>query len=190
MGLEKISEYKKSLNLTNDELAKLSGVPKGTLDKILSGVTKDPKLGTLKALAKVFKCTLDDFDDNEAPNRNSLLSDKENILLENYNKLNSIGKEKLIEYSEDLAVNIKYIDNISDEITATKDNVIELNTNKENKKDNDEVFIPYTSLDQAGTTIAAHDDDLTDEEKAIADQIILDDINAERLEEWNKKHNK
>lgn len=65
MGLEKISEYKKKLGLTNEELAKLSGVPKGTLDKILSGVTKDPKLNTLKALAKVFNCTLDDFDDED-----------------------------------------------------------------------------------------------------------------------------
>lgn len=65
MGLEKIEEYKKKLGLTTSELAEKSGVPKGTLDKILSGVTKDPKLETLKAIARVLGLTLDDFDDTE-----------------------------------------------------------------------------------------------------------------------------
>lgn len=63
MGLEKIEEYKRRLGMTTAELAEKSGVPKGTLDKILSGVTKDPKLETLKAIARVLRCTLDDFDD-------------------------------------------------------------------------------------------------------------------------------
>lgn len=63
MGLEKIAEYKKKLGITTEELSKRSGVPLGTLNKILSGDTKDPKLGTLKAIARVLGCTLDDFDD-------------------------------------------------------------------------------------------------------------------------------
>ena len=43
MGLEKIEEYKKRLGMTTAELSEKSGVPKGTLDKILSGVTRDPR---------------------------------------------------------------------------------------------------------------------------------------------------
>lgn len=65
MGLEKISEYKKKLGITTEELSKRSGVPVGTLNKILSGQTKDPKLETLKSIARVLNCTLDDFDDME-----------------------------------------------------------------------------------------------------------------------------
>ena len=53
MGLEKIEEYKRRLGMTTAALAEKSGIPKGTLDKILSGVTKDPKLETLKAIARV-----------------------------------------------------------------------------------------------------------------------------------------
>lgn len=68
MGLEKIEEYKKKLGLTSAELAKRAGIPKTTLDKILSGVTKDPKLETLKAIARVLGLTLDDFDDTEKTN--------------------------------------------------------------------------------------------------------------------------
>ena len=65
MGLEKIAEYKKKLGITTEELSLRSGVPVGTLNKILSGDTKDPKLGTLKAIARVLGLTLDDFDDYE-----------------------------------------------------------------------------------------------------------------------------
>lgn len=63
MGLEKINEYKKKLGITTDELSNLSGVPVGTLNKILSGATKDPKLETLKSIARVLGLTLNDFDD-------------------------------------------------------------------------------------------------------------------------------
>lgn len=63
MGLEKISEYKKKLGLTTEELSIKSGIPLGTLNKILSGATKDPKLETLKAIARVLGLSLDDFDD-------------------------------------------------------------------------------------------------------------------------------
>ena len=44
MGLEKIAEYKKRLGMTAEELSNQSGVPLGTLNKILSGATKDPGL--------------------------------------------------------------------------------------------------------------------------------------------------
>ena len=67
MGLEKIAEYKKKLNLTTEELSAKSGVPIGTLNKILSGATKDPKLETLKAIARVLGLSLNDFDDNSDP---------------------------------------------------------------------------------------------------------------------------
>lgn len=63
MGLEKIAEYKKKMALTTEELSEKSGVPVGTLNKILSGATKDPKLETLKAIARVLGLTLNDFDD-------------------------------------------------------------------------------------------------------------------------------
>lgn len=63
MGLEKIAEYKKKLNLTTEELSERSGVPVGTLNKILSGATKDPKLETLKSIARVLGLNLNDFDD-------------------------------------------------------------------------------------------------------------------------------
>jgi len=71
MGLDKIAEYKKKLGLTTEELSIRSGVPVGTLNKILSGATRDPKLETLKAIAKVLGLTLSDFDDEDVSTQRS-----------------------------------------------------------------------------------------------------------------------
>ena len=65
MGLKKVNELKKKKGLTSEQLSNESGVPLGTLNKILNGTTKDPKLETLKALARVLGCKLDDFDDSQ-----------------------------------------------------------------------------------------------------------------------------
>lgn len=64
MSLDKINEYKKRLGMTTEELSRRSGVPIGTLNKILSGATQDPKLETLKAIAKALGLSLSDFDDS------------------------------------------------------------------------------------------------------------------------------
>ena len=68
MGLEMIAIYKKKLGLTTEDLSDKSGVPVGTLNKILSGATKDPKLETLKAIARVLGLSLNDFDDQPVVN--------------------------------------------------------------------------------------------------------------------------
>lgn len=97
MGLEKIEEYKRRLGMTTAELAEKSGVPKGTLDKILSGVTKDPKLETLKAIARVLGCTLDDFDDE--PRSRAIepsYADVEQLIARNGKEYTTEQKMKLI----------------------------------------------------------------------------------------------
>lgn len=55
MDIELLKNLKKMQKLTNEELSKKSGVPLGTLNKILSGATKSPQYNTLKAIADVLK---------------------------------------------------------------------------------------------------------------------------------------
>lgn len=57
----KMNYFKKRLKLTNEKISRLAGVPVATVERISSGRTKNPNLKTLKALAKVFECTLDDL---------------------------------------------------------------------------------------------------------------------------------
>lgn len=57
----KMNYFKKKLKLTNEKIAELSEIPVATVERISSGRTKNPSLRTLKSLAKVFNCTLDDL---------------------------------------------------------------------------------------------------------------------------------
>ena len=99
MGLEKIEEYKKRLGMTTAELSEKSGVPKGTLDKILSGVTRDPKLEILKAIARVLGLTLDDFDDvsREPEKPVPTYDDVELLIARNGKKMSKEQKLRLIQ---------------------------------------------------------------------------------------------
>lgn len=65
MGLEYIKIRKNELKITTEELSEKSGVPIGTLNKILAGQTTDPKFETLKALCKALEIKLSDLDDYE-----------------------------------------------------------------------------------------------------------------------------
>lgn len=52
MLCERLKERKQDLGLTTEQLSVLSGVPTGTINKILNGETKSPRYDTLAALEK------------------------------------------------------------------------------------------------------------------------------------------
>lgn len=131
---------------------------KSDISQYLSGKTKpnQDKLVILSMALNVSEPWLIGYD--VPMNRTSTVSkldvtQDEITLLNNYNKLNSKGKEKLLDYSDDLTNNIKYMQ--FDDISNSND--LEFNT------------------------IAAHDDNLTEEEKENSFVAALECI---------KKHNK
>ena len=85
-----ITKYRKKENMTIDELAVKSNVPKGTLNKIINGVTKSPSLDTVKAISAALNRTLDDFYD--AP-KSGMLSVEEHDHIKKYRTLDEHGKE-------------------------------------------------------------------------------------------------
>lgn len=64
MKYEIINARKREMGITNAQLSEITGITLSTLDKITSGANQNPKLSTLKAIAKAIGCTLDDFDDD------------------------------------------------------------------------------------------------------------------------------
>lgn len=88
---ELISFYRRQADMTIDELAEKSGVPKGTLNKIIGGVTKSPTLDTMKALAKALGKRLADFEDE--PDYANLISLSEKTHIQKYRLLDSHGRE-------------------------------------------------------------------------------------------------
>lgn len=53
MLYEELRKRKKDLNLTTEQLSQLSGIPTGTINKILTGETRSPRYDTLRALESV-----------------------------------------------------------------------------------------------------------------------------------------
>ena len=60
-----LTQKRIALGMTIDDVAEKSGVPKNTVAKIMSGITPDPRLSTLKSIAYALDLTLDDLDDFE-----------------------------------------------------------------------------------------------------------------------------
>lgn len=55
MTIEEMRERKKELGYSYEKIAELSGVPVGTVQKVLGGITKAPRYETLQALERVLK---------------------------------------------------------------------------------------------------------------------------------------
>lgn len=132
MGLEIINQLKKKKGFTTDDLSRISGVPLGTLNKILSGITTDPKLETVKAIAKALNCTLDDFDD-EAPSeskKDDIFTPTEKDHIKKYCKLDAHGK-KIVDLVT--AEELKNLEE-SKEILDLPNNIKDINAHKEAKE--------------------------------------------------------
>ena len=55
MTVEEMKQRKKELGYSNEKLSELSGVPLGTVQKVLAGVTRSPRYETLIALERILK---------------------------------------------------------------------------------------------------------------------------------------
>lgn len=63
--LEAFNTIRKESGMSLDELSEASGVPKSTLSKITSGITKSPSIETMRTLVHAMGRTLDDLDPKE-----------------------------------------------------------------------------------------------------------------------------
>ena len=99
MWLDNLNRLKKTSGLTLEQIAAASGVPKGTLNKLFSGQTKDPQLSTISAVVHSLGYTLDDISDDTS---NGNLTPQQSALLSSFDQLNEEGQDKVISYAEDL----------------------------------------------------------------------------------------
>ena len=54
MTIEQMRERKRELGYSYEQIAQLSGLPLGTVQKVLGGITQSPRYDTLQALEAVF----------------------------------------------------------------------------------------------------------------------------------------
>ena len=65
MGLDRINDLRKQKGMTIEELAEKSRVPIGTLKKICAGITTNPNLDTVIAIAQALECKIDELASDE-----------------------------------------------------------------------------------------------------------------------------
>lgn len=97
----RIKKIKSEKGITNQELATLSDIPIGTLNKMLGSETKDPQISTIIKISQALEVSADYLILGKK-------SEDKGNLNENYTKLNDLGKQKADEYIADLAENPKY----------------------------------------------------------------------------------
>lgn len=95
MWLDTFNQMRKNSGLSLDEISAMSGVPKGTLSKITSGITKAPSLETMRSLVYSMGYTLDDLDDGL--NKSTLFSRDEQEHIKLYRALDAYGQEAVSE---------------------------------------------------------------------------------------------
>lgn len=140
------------------EFSKLVDIPSTTLtsalDKGIGGMAVDRVI----KICELLNIDVKTFEPLNVNLKKNYLTNSETILLENFKKLNYLGKNKLIEYSTDLIETPKYVEintNVTDLTTATQEE----------------------SLEDTYITLAAHDDDLTKDEKQNIDLRIMEALN-------------
>ena len=83
---DNIKAIKKEKGLTNKDLAEISGVPLNTLSKILCGMTTNPTINTLMALAGALDCKIWEFFEPDE-NDDVYCSADERDLITDYRKM-------------------------------------------------------------------------------------------------------
>ena len=119
--INRIKTIKKANKLSNESLAKLSGIPKGTLSKILGSETKDPQISNIIKIAQALGVTADYIIfGKEEPKYND-------TCLKLFSMLNSDGQNKVLDYMHDLIKSNNYSSvsgvSFSETIPATNNNI-------------------------------------------------------------------
>ena len=92
--LDRIKQLKNEKKITNDQLSERSGIPLGTLSKILAGMSDSPKLSNIVALCSALDCSIEYVVSGTPENTNNYtLNETEIRLIENYRSLDAFGKE-------------------------------------------------------------------------------------------------
>jgi repressor LexA len=92
--IERIKKIKSERKITNDMLSEMTGIPLGTLSKILAGISDSPKLSNVVAICDALGCSLDFIILGIPENHHNFTLDAgEMKLVENYRKLDTHGKE-------------------------------------------------------------------------------------------------
>ena len=92
--MDRLKQIKNERKITNDQLSEMTGIPLGTLSKILAGISDSPKLSNIVAICAALECSLDYILTGIPENTNNYtLEDREISMIESYRKLDPHSRE-------------------------------------------------------------------------------------------------
>ena len=92
--IDRIKAMKAEKKITNEQLAERTGIPLGTLSKILAGMSDSPKLANVISICRELDCSLEYIVSGTPENTNNYtLSQSEIRMIEDYRSLDRYGKE-------------------------------------------------------------------------------------------------
>lgn len=95
--ISRIKRIKSEKKITNERLSELTGIPLGTLSKLLAGINDSPKLANVVAIADALECSLDYLVSGVPQNDyNYTLSQEEIRWIEDYRTLDAHGREMVL----------------------------------------------------------------------------------------------
>ena len=91
--IDRIKQLKSEQKITNDRLSEMTGIPLGTLSKILAGISDSPKLANIVAIANALGTSLDYLVSGIPQNRHNYTLEPEEIaLIEDFRALDRYGR--------------------------------------------------------------------------------------------------
>ncbi len=94
--LDRIKLLKNEKKMTNDQLSERSGIPLGTLSKILAGMSDSPKLSNIVAICSALDCSVEYIVSGAKENTNNYtLNAREIRLVEDFRLLDAHGQSLL-----------------------------------------------------------------------------------------------
>lgn len=92
--IDRLKKIKNEKKITNDKLSEMTGIPLGTLAKILAGISDSPKLSNIVAICSALECSVDYILTGIPENTNNYtLTEREIAMIENYRRLDLHGRE-------------------------------------------------------------------------------------------------
>lgn len=94
--IDRIKQLKSKQKMTNEQLSERSGIPLGTLSKVLAGMSDSPKLSTLVAICNALDCSVEYIVSGIPENTNNYTLDQDEIhFVESYRTLDEWGKHAM-----------------------------------------------------------------------------------------------
>ena len=92
--LDRIKLIKNEKKMTNELLSERTGIPLGTLSKILAGMSDSPKLSNIIAICNALDCSVEYIVSGTPENTNNYtLSGEEIRIIESWRELDSFGRD-------------------------------------------------------------------------------------------------